>query len=57
MLDRDIPALIEQAGFKPDVQSLYIIVTYNPRLPGGCCDRLVSGPQVWLGENLFVQLG
>jgi ubiquinone/menaquinone biosynthesis C-methylase UbiE len=24
MLDRDIPALLEQAGFKPDVQSRYI---------------------------------
>ena len=24
MLDRDIPALLEQAGFKPDVQSRYL---------------------------------
>lgn len=24
MLDRDIPALLEQAGFRPDVQSMYV---------------------------------
>jgi hypothetical protein len=34
MLDRDIPALFEQAGFKPDLQPRYLL---GPKLPSVHC--------------------